>query len=248
MMGPIAQGTSNSLLVAIVFTAVSLPVGLLLGYLWGYRYKFRYDRVAKELSNLKGENFRGELSRVGIPQGSASRPVPLPSGADKLARAEQVERELRAELAERTAQRDQLAAELAALREQLDQWPQPRDDASRDDEPDRTLDQGANGDAHGEERESGIARDSISSPTGTEVWQLAQLHKEQIAMQLRLDDYLEQIHQLTQQRDQWQQQANSGHQEFQQLRQLLAEQEAIIASVERQRDSLATRIGELEQR
>jgi hypothetical protein len=246
MIAPLAQGPTNPLVVAIIVAAVSLPIGVLVGCLWGYNYKRRYLRVARELANLKGENFRGELTRIGVPQGRAARPVALPTGAEKLARAQEIEQELRQVLAERTAERDQLSMELEAVRVQLEQWRQ-RQETSMDGEPDRPVPAVTNGDAHRDDPAGRTARSATPASTGTEAWQLAQLHREQIAMQLRLDDCLQQIEQLTQQRDQWQQQASTTTGEFQQLRQLLVEQEALIASVERQRDSLATRLGELEQ-
>jgi hypothetical protein len=85
-----------------------------------------------------------------------------------------------------------------------------------------------------------------SSQTGTEAWQLAQLHKEQIAMQLRLDDFMAQIAKLTSERDQWRQQAGRHAEDVEQLRKMLAQQEAMIASVERQRDEFQGRIAELD--
>ena len=49
---------------------MSLPLGIVIGYLWAYRFKRQYVRVARELANLRGQNFRGELSTVGMPQGA----------------------------------------------------------------------------------------------------------------------------------------------------------------------------------
>jgi hypothetical protein len=245
MVGPLAQSSINPLVIAILFTATSLPIGLLIGYLFGYRYKRHYERVARELANLKGENFRGELSRVGMPQGPAPRPAPLPSGAEKLARAQQLEQELRAALADLTSERDQLAAELEGLRVEAEQWRQAASSSGADGSQ-AAARPGTNGNAHDADGGNGISRSPTGPPTGTEAWQLAQLHREQIAMQLQLDDSLQQIQQLTAQRDDWQRQASTASTEFQQLRRLLAEQEALIASVERQRDSLATRLSELE--
>lgn len=239
MVGPLAQSSTNPLLIAAVFTAVSMPIGLVIGYFLGFRYKILYMRAARELANLKGENFRGELSRIGVPQGQAPRAVSLPSGAEKLAEARQVEQELRAALAERTAERDQLAADLRELREELERAAAPAPAAN-------PPAGGADPHGHAAEGGNGSTTAPSTSVTGTEAWQLAQLHREQIAMQLRLDEYRQQVQQLIEQRDQWQRQASTAANDFEQLRQLLAEQEALIASVERERDSLATRLSELE--
>ena len=226
MMLLLAQASTNTLLAAIVFTAVSLPVGIAVGYFWAYRFKRQYLRVARELANLRGENFRGELTTVGIPQRRGSQVDPPRAGRTEL--TEMDKRRWRAELAERTTERDGLAADLSACRQQTHQLQQRLDDAMA--------------------AQAAIAAeaDEPTAPSGIEAWQLAQLHKEQIAMQLKLDDYMEQITQLTHQRDRWQARAESESEEFQQLRQLLAQQEAVIASVERDRDSLAARVAELE--
>ncbi len=89
---------------------------------------------------------------------------------------------------------------------------------------------------------------SAAVTTGTESWQIAQLHREHIGLQLQIDGHLEKIRQLTTERDTSRSHTEQSRQQVEQLRLLLAQQEATIASLERERDALRTRADLLEQK
>lgn len=89
---------------------------------------------------------------------------------------------------------------------------------------------------------------SASVTTGTESWQIAQLHREHIGLQLQIDGHLERIRQITAERDTSKSQTTQAREQVEQLRTLLAQQEAAIASLERERDALRTRAELLEQK
>ena len=179
MILPLAQSAPETLLAVVIFTAISLPLGVAIGYFWAYRYKRQYLRPATELANLHGQSFRGNVSTLGIPQGVASSASPPDAAAQELQR-------LRQQLVELTDERDSLVVVLEKSRQQVDRLQQQAE---------RVL----------AERETETAdtvpAEAVGGPTGTEAWQLAQLHREQIAMQLRLDELLVQVAQLTRERD-----------------------------------------------
>ena len=54
----------------------------LAGYGLAYRYKRQYLSVSRQLANFRGENFRGELTKVGLPAGTVSRPPPSAPAGD----------------------------------------------------------------------------------------------------------------------------------------------------------------------
>ncbi len=220
----LGQAPANRLLTAIIFTLVSLPLGVVTGYLWAYRFKRQYVRVARELANLRGENFRGELSTVGFPRGATPARGPVLTSDSTDADIDDAQRRWREQVVGLTADRDRLATELTACRKQFEQQRLEAERAVED------------------------ASNASSAMASTDQWQLDQLHQEQISMQLKVDDYRQQIEELTRQRDQCQSGLKSAADEFERLRNILAQQEAVIASIERERDSLATRVVELERR
>ena len=101
----VTDSTSPSpLIVAFLFTAVSFPVGALLGYLWAYRFKRQYLQVARELANLRGQNFRGELKTLGGLAGAGSGGAPGALGALPAARVPPAGSAVAAPIADRDTQ------------------------------------------------------------------------------------------------------------------------------------------------
>ena len=238
----------SPLIVAILFTLVSLPVGFLVGYLSAYRFKRQFLNAARELANLRGENFQGQLATIGgiartapprkaappppratppvesdepeelemvgpAPAPAATTPAPTPgtsaadttewqaklaASAEQLATLENQHAATLAELHKAEAAIDILQSHIEDLEGQLDAA--ESEAAAARSARDAAIE--AAEQARAELRDQAAAAPAAvpavaETSSGTEAWQLAQLHREQIMMQLQLDDHVEKVNQLT---------------------------------------------------
>ena len=162
----------------------------------------QYEIARRQLANLRGENYRGEVATIPLKANSAVRDVPPAVAADL----------------------QQLRRQCARLEQDLAEAKQVQHQSS---EP--------------------IAGEAAAAAdvTGTEQWQLAQLHREQIAMQLSLDEHQLQVSELSAKLASVRSQSEL---DLLQLRKILGEHEATIASLEREKSSLQDRLRSIDSR
>ena len=181
----------------IVAALIGLGIGVAIGYLVTYRYKPQYEIVQRQLANLRGENYRGEVATIPF-SAAATSEAASPVGIAP------VSRETPAEACERCAALEQ---ELVEAR----QVSVPVSEA--------------------------VSEEPIVG--GTEQWQLAQLHREQVAMQISLDEHQIQVRELSTELEAVRARSTL---DLEQLRLLLGEHEATIASLEREKASLLDQV------
>ena len=90
---------------------------------------------------------------------------------------------------------------------------------------------------------------NVGPPTespSSDTWQLAQLHQEHVTLQIQIDELTDQVQRATDERDRAQSRADRTLSDVDLLRTLLAQQEAVIASLERERAELRERIDRAE--
>ena len=178
---------------ALLLAGLLLTIGLLIGYAAGYRFKRKYLAAARQLANLRGENFRGELTTIGatslnrgqtqVAQTNAPSAHDSAGGPNQACtRCERYQDEARS-----------LATDCASLQQTIDDYQQQLAQLQHDQrqaEQQRLVDR--------EEIESLKAQrvPSAASDTG-QAWQIEQLHREHIEMQMKMDEYVAQIAQLT---------------------------------------------------
>lgn len=186
----------------LIAAVMGLLIGVTIGYLVTYRYKAQYEIARRQLANLRGENYRGEVATIPLKANSAVLDVP-PAVAAEL---------------------QQLRRQCARLEQDLAEAKQVQHQSS---EP--------------------IAEEAAAAAevTGTEQWQLAQLHREQIAMQLSLDEHQLQVKDLSAELASVRSQSEL---DLLQLRKILGEHEATIASLEREKSSLQDRLRSIDSR
>lgn len=143
------------MLIEIGLVTVGLLVGAIAGCMAAYRYKRQYESALRQLANLRGENYGGQLSTIGL-----ANSLPRTESTAAVATVNRSEYDA---LGVRCVE---LENRVASLEQELIQAQQSSDD-----------------------------RDTSPS-TGTEEWQLAQLHREQIAMQIKLDEHVATINAL----------------------------------------------------
>ena len=206
----LAQSSPDSigLPALIVLIGLALIIGAVVGYAFSFRYKRQYLVAARQLANLRGENFRGELTTLGgSPLGSAqpvtapktvtARKRPSPNPAESNANA------ISPTVSEPCKQCQRLTAEKSALLNETADLKRTADDAGQSlaqlEESKQVLaDQlaAALGEVETLQRQCDDRPAEIDTNSA---WQIEQLHREQIAMQMKMDEYVEQIARLTQQ-------------------------------------------------
>jgi len=169
----IAQSPGTvGLLAALILAFCCLCLGAVVSYGLAYRYKQKYLVVARQLANYQGQNFRGELKTIGSMKPTGTV-IPQPVVSESSTGPTTC------------TECDRLTAEKDGLVRQLD------------DRHSQLADQ--------QQRIARLEQDLAERPTtttdSTESWQLAQLHREQIAMQLQMDEYVSEIARLTAERD-----------------------------------------------
>ena len=204
----------------LIAAVTGLVIGVALGYLVTYRYKAQYEIARRQLANLRGENFRGEVATIPFSGAAKASDVVRESGAVNNLDEED------AAIAESDSELQQLRDRCARLEQELVQ-----------------TKQGSQPAAAADIEEGPIAEAATS--TSSEEWQLAQLHREQIAMQLSLDEHQLQVRNLSAELATVRSQSQGN---LVQLRQILGEHEATIASLEREKSSLLDRLREFDRR
>ncbi|MCP4189249.1 MAG: hypothetical protein GY768_01330 [Planctomycetaceae bacterium] len=190
------------MIVPIVTALIGLGIGVAFGYLVTYRYKAQYEIAQRQLANLRGENYRGEVATIPFSATPASS-----EKSDFVAIAPATRAES-SEICERCAELEQ---ELVEARQVSDQ------------------------------DSEAISEEPIVG--GTEQWQLAQLHREQVAMQISLDEHQIQVKELSVELESVRARSNL---DLDQLRGLLGEHEATIASLEREKASLLDQLPQVD--
>ena len=166
-----APGTVG-LLAALILAFCCLCLGAVVGYGVAYRYKRKYLVVARQLANHQGQNFRGELKTIGPLQPTGGA-MPQSTVPESSAGPATC-----TTCEQFTAEKDDLVRQLDERHSQLA------------DQRQRIA-----------SLEQGLAERPTTTTDSTESWQLAQLHREQITMQLQMDEYVSEIARLTAERD-----------------------------------------------
>ena len=134
-----------------------------------------------------------------------------------------------------------LSSALLCLAEKPEAKPNGKPEARSDKDELKATTNDDSDSSHDEETSATEAATSTSS----QEWQLAQLHREQIAMQLSLDEHQLQVRNLSAELAAVRSQSEG---DLVELRQILGEHEATIASLEREKSSLLERLRENDRR
>ena len=192
----LAQSAGVGPLVTVLLAGLAFVFGSLVGYAWGYRFKRQYLAAARQLANLRGENFRGELTTIGNKGIDAASANPPPAAADSARHNANANAE--ADVCQRC---EKLTTELSAQADEIEAL--RRADAERGDKISQleaslkeSEAQVLAGQAEIEEATARLGAAGASEADSAQAWQIEQLHREQIAMQMKMDEYVEQIAQL----------------------------------------------------